>query len=149
MNLSHYSPHPITELRAVIEQIPLERTFVWKPRGLWVSVDGEYDWKEWCEGNGWHKPQPVHHRVILREIDSLLHLKDPVEILSFQDQYGFSDGITSYPAIDWARVAQDYPGIIIAPYQWSLRMDLMWYYGWDCASGCIWDTSIIERLEIQ
>jgi hypothetical protein len=30
-----------------------------------------------------------------------------------------------------------------------LRMGLMWYYGWDCASGCIWDTSVIERVTLE
>jgi hypothetical protein len=21
-----------------------------------------------------------------------------------------------------------------------------WYYGWDCASGCIWDSAAVERV---
>ena len=54
--------------------------------------------------------------------------------------------------IDWAEVASKYDGIIISPYQWSLRLDMemMWYYGWDCASGCIWNISAIKELkEVQ
>lgn len=29
---------------------------------------------------------------------------------------------------------------------WNLRFheDFLWYYGWDCASGCFWDPSILE-----
>ena len=50
--------------------------------------------------------------------------------------------------IDWPAVATDYPGLIIAPYQWSCRMSefTRWYYGWDCASGCIWNADAIARV---
>ena len=43
-----------------------------------------------------------------------------------------------YP--DWKLIAQEFDGIEIAPYQWEIRMDynFFWYYGWDCASGCLW-----------
>lgn len=36
----------------------------------------------------------------------------------------------------------------ITPYCWPARMDpdLIWYYGWDCASGCIWDASTIHQV---
>jgi hypothetical protein len=77
----------------------------------------------------------------------VLHLKTPVEILEFQETYCVAHPIMRSPGIDWGRVAEQYHGIVIAPYQWSLRLDLMWYYGWDCASGCIWDTWIVERVE--
>ena len=53
-------------------------------------------------------------------------------------------------AIRWQDVALDYQGILIAPYQWSLRLDkdFRWYYMWDCASGCIWDLSAIASLTL-
>ena len=46
--------------------------------------------------------------------------------------------------IDWERVKEQYSGIIITPYCFDLRLDFIWYYGWDCESACIWDTSILK-----
>ena len=50
--------------------------------------------------------------------------------------------------IDWPRVASDYAGIEICPYLSSKRMDedSFWYYGWDVASGCVWDSKGITDL---
>jgi len=50
--------------------------------------------------------------------------------------------------IDWEAVAKRYTGIEIEPYNWERRnsgpnnnysMSMLWYYGWDCASGCVWE----------
>ena len=37
--------------------------------------------------------------------------------------------------------------MFITPYQWELRFELDWYYGWDVASGCVWNLSVIESME--
>ena len=50
--------------------------------------------------------------------------------------------------INWPAVAERYGGILITPYQWSHRMSLHWYCGWDCASGCVWDLSQIKSVEL-
>ena len=51
--------------------------------------------------------------------------------------------------INWRAVAGDYAGLIITPYQWSRRLEpYSWYYGWDCASGCIWDPSAITDIKL-
>ena len=26
-------------------------------------------------------------------------------------------------------------------------MELFWYYGWDCASGCIWDPAAVAEIK--
>jgi hypothetical protein len=51
--------------------------------------------------------------------------------------------------INWRRVARKYHGIVIAPYLRELRFDeaVWWYYGWDCASGCIWNRKAIAGVE--
>jgi hypothetical protein len=149
--LFHYSATPLGELRSMVPQEPREGdswTFIDKPRGLWVSVDDA--WEEWCRENEFNVPSlAVKQRVVLKDFEGkLLLLSTPPEILEFQERYGLPHPrIPEHYGIDWARVALNYGGIIIAPYQWSLRLDLMWYYGWDCASGCIWDTSIIAGVE--
>jgi hypothetical protein len=142
------------ELAPVTYIQPPDITFSRKPAGLWVSVDGEQDWKEWCESEKFSVDKlTIRHRVVLRDKAPILTLASAQEILEFQDTYGKPDILneliqSKYMAIDWPRVATEYAGIIIAPYQWCLRMDLMWYYSWDCASGCIWDISAIERIEV-
>jgi hypothetical protein len=120
-----------------------------KPQGLWVSVDD--DWAEWCRGNHWRVDSLIHcYRLDVRP-DRLLTLSTAEKIIEFQGHYGAPEVMPTFlkhglHAIDWSKVAADHAGIVIAPYQWSLRHQLMWYYTWDCASGCIWDTSVIERV---
>lgn len=158
MNLSHYTAKPIDALRP-IEQPSMEagEGSPYKPRGLWLSVDGDEDWRSWCEGNDFALDTFKHHyRVHLRSDCNVLRLTSESDILDFTDKYNkpfaypgrsVSDYFGCY--IDWPRVAQDYQGIVIAPYCWPLRLDprTHWYYGWDCASGCIWDPSAIDRFE--
>ena len=125
-----------------------------KPQGLWVSVDGDNDWKSWCTSTGYKKRRlAIRYRVTLKKPRRLLWLGTVRKIRNFQKKYGavsliFADAEhLGVRAIDWDRVSKDYAGIVIAPYQWSLRHDFMWYYIWDCASGCIWDTSVIESVK--
>ena len=28
-------------------------------------------------------------------------------------------------------------------------MKLLWYHGWDCASGCIWDLKAIDSINVR
>jgi hypothetical protein len=147
--LFHYSAAPLGELRPVTQEEQQGYvSVVEKPRGLWLSVDDE--WATWCTETGFRLHDlAVRTRIVLKHPDHLLWLKTPAQIRAFQHQYEKKrpGSITYFIAIDWPRVAADHAGILIAPYQWSLRNDLMWYYGWDCASGCLWDTSIIDRVE--
>lgn len=52
--------------------------------------------------------------------------------------------------IQWEKVKKEYDGIVIAPYQWEcrLRNKFMWYYSWDCASGCIWNIDAIATMDL-
>jgi hypothetical protein len=117
----------------------------WKPRGFWYEVDG--DWRRWCEaaGTGWCDDRPV--LGVQPGDERILTLRSAYAIDKFTTEYG---GPPDYDlgtgrardrhgwSIDWARVAESYDGIEIAPYCWPRRMTYLWYYGWDCASGCIW-----------
>ena len=61
-----------------------------------------------------------------------------------------SDHLRDYGCIDWRLVAEEWQGIVIAPYLWERRFDsdARWYYSWDCASGCIWDHRAIAAIEL-
>jgi hypothetical protein len=149
VRLSHYSDKRLGEIRPGIQAPHFGRPmFSDKPRGLWVSVDGPDDWPSYCADN-MNRALTYRYKIVLKKSARLLHLSTRKQLLGFERKYSTSDGLTSMPAIAWSRVAERYQGIIIAPYQWSARMDLMWYYTWDCASGCIWDVSVIHRVEFK
>lgn len=138
-----------------------ERSPYLKPVGFWVSVAGEWDWPGWCESEEFNmQGLAVRHDVQLSPSAQILLLSSVEEIDDFTTRYGWSKGKSfaqpGLPAhhwvesgIDWHRVAADYDGIIITPYQWERRLErhTSWYYGWDCASGCIWNPNAIASVK--
>jgi hypothetical protein len=154
LTFSHFSARPELKPVSVVDQMPVHH----KPRGLWVSADGEDDWPTWCEAEQFGLER-LKYRFRVQLADGWLHLDTPEAIVEFGEEFGV-DILADVPDrpwrdgrqclwVDWARVAQKWPGIVIAPYQWSMRLDMShsWYYSWDVASGCIWDASIIESVE--
>ncbi len=119
-----------------------------KPKGLWVSVDGPNDWYGWCVDNEFRQVDQQHRFRIELAADARILLLDTDESLpGFTSQYRhhLSVGRSSY--INWASVASQYQGIVIAPFhRWQHLYGVDWYYGWDCASGCIWDTPAIANV---
>ncbi len=142
-----------------------------KPNGFWLDVNEE--WKQWCDAVEFRNDTlRYRHRVtildksrilFLREaedIDEFTHkyrrdlfgdiqfLQSPEDINKFTHEYGsdlFGDikqQFSNY--IAWGEVAEKHSGIVIAPYFRDKSEIYLWYYGWNCASGCIWDTSVIR-----
>jgi hypothetical protein len=136
--LLHYSQNALTQrLNSAQNQ---EDYF--KPQGFWVSVEGEDDWRSWCQSEGYgHKRYFWQTAVALTGVGKPILRIDGRSIDDFTDNYVRENLRMEYYAIDWPRVAQDYSGIIIAPYSWHHRRNdrTQWYYGWDCASGCLWN----------
>jgi hypothetical protein len=140
------------------EQQPYEEMRAFrKPRGLWYGIN--QSWIEWCssEEPGW-----VHdhlHEVIL-DYSKILRIKNIKEFNAFEQKFGMIDPmlkmlegmmpVGSYrvgrETIDWYKVAEQYSGLEITPYLWEKRLTSMWYYGWDCASGCVWNADAIVSI---
>ncbi len=147
--LLHYSAEPLTAVHSREQDIVYKH---FKPKGLWVSVEGEDDWKSWCEAEGFQLHQLAYvTEVILTPQAHILRLTNPYEVKAFSDQYayaafGMRTGLKM--GVPWDQVAKLYQGVIIAPYCWSIRLDddCFWYYTWDCASGCIWDATAVATL---
>lgn len=126
-----------------------------KPDGLWVSVKGDRDWQEWTQSEDFSADTTVaenEYSVHLSAAANLLHLTSSRDVYRFTGDYqlevGWGSSFNRGYRIDWSRVAGEYDGIVIAPYQWECRLDdrTFWYYGWDCASGCIWNLDAIATV---
>jgi len=142
-----------------------------KPNGLWFDVDGS--WKRWC-GSVQFRQEDLRfrHTVNILDTSRVLFLQDEKNVDVFTRQYGhdisghivplqsaedldafarqygsdlFGDILGQFSNyIMWEEVAEKHSGIIINPYFRSRSQAYLWYYGWNCAGGCIWDTSVIS-----
>lgn len=132
-----------------------------KPKGFWVSVEGNGDgWSDWCRDEGFHTETLENaHEVTLAADAKILWIRTVEELDAFSEQWriqpDWADPIQRKwhhleTKIDWEAVTRRWQGIIITPYLWGRRLDgnAFWYFGWDCASGCIWDPAAIQRIEV-
>ena len=122
--LVHNCRKPLKKLRDADVCGDNGKKWLYKPSGLWVGVDG--DWIRWCSSE---EPDWIH--PYFYEIDAnslnLLWLKSEEDVLRFSKEYlpempGGYLGLTQ--CIEWGKVGDKYDGIVIAPYQWKLRLDL-------------------------
>lgn len=151
MELEHFTDTPLI---AVLPREQGEDNLMYgKPTGLWVSVKGDQDWREWNEAESFRdlSKQRCYH-VRLASDANVLFIANGWELDAFHKGYARPLELGSYrqEKIDWRDVARDYDGIIIAPYQWTHRLEgpiSAWYYGWDCASGCIWNPRAVSTFE--
>jgi len=136
-----------------------------KPCGIWFSVEDYEDdmtWEKWCRGEDFRVDHlNFRHKIVLKSDSNIVFLTNTSEIRRFGYQYSYNDPFEfgrrsvfgkNNPyihGIRWDKLEKLYDGIIIAPYNWECRMpsETMWYYGWDCASGCIWNFDCIESFE--
>lgn len=128
-----------------------------KPRGLWVSDESDYGWRKWCEDEEFRLGALSYEHEVTLSVGTqpLLLLSTADQVLGFHRRYGYTETYgtrgsafeINHTGIDWARVREDFAGVFITPYQGDLRFELDWYYGWDVASGCVWNLSVIESLE--
>jgi hypothetical protein len=150
--LIHYSASPVTCVQSRSQ--PFTEFQHQKPKGLWVSVEGKADWKDWCQMENFGLDRlAVGNVVTLAATANILRLRSACDLDDFTRTYGVPfhwqhSGSHLGSGIQWPVVAMAHQGIIIAPYIWSRRMDFGWYYGWDCASGCIWDAGAIETIGV-
>lgn len=133
---------------------PGDRSPPMKPDGLWLSDESEFGWKEWCEDSGFRLEGLTHRADFQIDLADVCILNSVPKILEFHREYSRRPMQRGITLIDWCRVTDRYKGILISPYSWELRLEpeMIWYYGWDCASACIWDASIlveIDRFEVN
>lgn len=120
-----------------------------KPHGLWFSVQA--DWDRWCRDNemGWTDDVTVW-KVHVNPLDALLHISSMDELDAFTQTYDHPRDVSWSrfgDCIDWPAVAAKYPGVVVHQYFYDWQRDnAPWHYGWDCASGCIWDLDVVRAV---
>lgn len=147
MKRLHYSNRPIKKVKPVkVQEIK------WKPKGLWYSCGTA--WKDWGDAEDFGIPTDYVYEL---EVDAskILFISSVKEIDSFTKKYlvpsEFCFGeefLYKSGNINWPEVASLVSGIEISPYVWKRRMEYMWYYGWDVASGCIWNPDAIQKFSL-
>lgn len=147
MRLIHYSDEPLTTVRSVRHSD--KRAGAYKTPGLWVSAEGDYDWVWWCKSERWGLDRLVSAtEVVLASGANIKHLTNAAEIDDFTETFALDRTPIWHRGLDWHAIRQEWQGLIIAPYCWERRLadHTSWYYGWDCASGVIWDAAAVQEL---
>ena len=125
-----------------------------KPSGLWLSDENDYGWSQWCQDNDFRLKGLKYKTTIKVDTSNVFVIQSVEELKEFNSKYGIKKGnfkkdpyflLEDY-FINWDLLKNTHKGIIITPYLHQVRLEYMWYYGWDCASGCIWDTSCCEII---
>ena len=148
----------------------IAQTSDYKPVGLWYGIADS--WIDWCLGEDYGGIHKYIYELIIDET-KILKIDNIEKFEAFEREHKdlpewekkrretthpWETGINGVPdvkgaylrlnSINYERVASNFSGIEISPYLWEKRMESMWYYGWDCASGCIWKPDAIKGLRL-
>lgn len=142
-----------------------KQTDTYKPRGLWYASGT--DWLKWAIDEDYKNTYKYFYKLKMNYTDidnvdknSVLKLDNRRDYVKFIREYelGADPG---FETIDWKRVAKDYAGLELIPYEDYMKsfMDkemaselglehapIMWSSGWDVASGCVWRVTGIKSV---
>lgn len=109
--LIHFAKAPLSAVRHV-EQDNARGHY--KPRGLWVSVEGNGDgWFDWCQGQRYGLDHLVHQNEIRLTAEAkILRLVCADDLDDFGTNFRMPRPLSTYRMIDWEAVARLYQGII-------------------------------------
>lgn len=142
MKLHHFSSVEILEPVSVA-QISEGRP---KPKGLWLSDENKDGWSAWAKAEDWSIGKYKFNVEV--DMKKILWLSCAEDLFAFTKEYEMPHDFHFPYYINWKSVAQKFSGILITPYIWECRLDdkTSWYYGWDCASACIWNSDSIKEI---
>ena len=121
-----------------------------KPDGLWYACGN--DWIQWVSGN---MPEWIGRYIYSLKIneDKMIMIESGRQFKDFEETYidrGYRGMRLNWKPVaegDRSRGLRPYGGIEICPVQ-TESAAISWYSGWDVASGCIWDPSIITEATL-
>jgi hypothetical protein len=117
-----------------------------KPNGIWYGCGDA--WIVWLESEmpSWLEDSSYLYEIELGE--GILKISTDEEFVQFEKIFLTVSTMGGMRAINWPAVAKIYNGIEICPYNYNRRMKSNWYYGWDVASGCIWNKKGIAGINL-
>lgn len=133
--------------------VPYIQELSWKPIGMWYGID--WSWHEWCKSesfggrgkNDFELELDMKNILVLNSVDKIRQFAETFgEYPEWMKNRPYFDGKPKDKYIDWKKVSQMYSGIEISPYQWKCRHEFMFYYGWDVASGCVWNLNAVKSV---
>ena len=130
---------------------PCKTQYDLKPNGLWYAMGSS--WIDWCLGEQFGGIGKYIYEIELNPKANILFLDTSAKVFEFSEKYRRVDGYYadfSSVHIDWKEVMWNYDGVEISPYFGELRLsyNLIWYYGWDVASGCLWKASAKKKITL-
>ncbi|MFP3043180.1 hypothetical protein LQZ19_15300 [Treponema primitia] len=153
--LIHYTFCGTFELdlnRVYSQPVKMQDFVIAKPNGLWVSMEDAGGWEKWCIDNDFH-PEKLkkQFKIELKESTNILSINNDNDFNEFERRYRITannEKESGFQPIKWSMVIKDYQGIIITKYFEERRLSSMWYNGWDCVGGCIWDLRAVKEIRI-
>ncbi len=124
----------------------------YKPVGLWYSFGLE--WLDFIIDSGmdFYLDKKLHTFLIDTNELKILKISNIEEMGNFFNEFKENNdysnllSLRNIAGIDWIKVSEIYDGIEIYPYLYEGRRKHNWYYGWDVASGCIWNTEKLKHI---
>ena len=136
----------ITHNSEIISKVTNQRNS-FKPNGLWYSIG--FDWLDFTinDFDSFYTEEKLYAFILNIKSLNILKISNMEELTKFNDKFKIGEDLTE--TIDWIEVSNQYDGIEISKYLYPDRHLYMWYYGWDVASGCIWNTEKIKINKIN
>ena len=115
-----------------------------KPAGFWYGFGNE--WIDWVRTEMSSKFSGDYIYNVDVSKCKLLKIDSHMELMIFTRHYNSPASQVVGDKLDWKTISTRYDGIEINPYQDEARYQYLWYYGWDVASGCVWN---LDKLKIS
>lgn len=157
-------------LRALVGDERSEREFLlWNkpPAGIgcmWYQVGS--GWEDWAKGNDFYSDLPGMRRTVMAVDPTRLlqiHTKDEcadlqrryrVDYLPCMEPLRTNLAALGY-GLNWPALMDEYDGLELTGFEYEWGLDFAgygktpssrWCYGWDCASGVLWNAHTAARI---
>lgn len=133
------------------KKYPTPPKFEHKPKGLWLSDETELGWSKWTSDQNFRTNTMAERTTFDCNLDNwaVLNDREMIDIFTKRFTARHEFGEMHLDFMNWAEIMDRFSGILITPYCWGSRTKHSWYYGWDCASGCVWDLSTIKLIKTE
>lgn len=131
-----------------------------KPFGLWYGFG-----KNWLNWSGRNRDKKEYiHEIEINDLN-IFKISNDEGLSDFSKKYaatglssriygtdtdvGIGSEFFRHSFINWKKVSDEYDGIEINPRMMCCNPKgeiIHWYYGWDVASGCVWNSDCFSKV---